>query len=58
MKPYLDLDLEEDRERLCQEVEAAARELVAALARFGIHVDEKEAEDHLWGDLKGTLTRW
>ena len=51
----LDLGLERDRERLCQDVEAAARECVAALARRGIPVDEGEVRDRLWNDLTADL---
>ena len=45
------LNLEEDRERLCQEVEAAVRDCVAALAKLNIPVDEEEVRDRLWNDL-------
>ena len=51
----LDLGLEQDRERLCQDVEAAARETMAALAKLGIPVDEGEVRERLWDDLKKAL---
>jgi hypothetical protein len=47
----LNLDLEEDRKRLCQEVEAAVRDCVAALAKRNIPVDEEEVRSRLWRDL-------
>jgi len=48
---YLDLDLEQDRERLCQDVEAAVHECVAALAKLNIPVDEEEVRARLWNEL-------
>jgi len=54
-KQYLDLDLEQDRGRLCQDVEAAVRECVAALAELNIPVDEEEVRARLWNDLTEAL---
>jgi len=54
-RDWLDLGLERDRERLCQDVEAAVRETVADLAKRNIHVDEEEVRERLWGDLRAKL---
>jgi len=54
-RDWLDLGLERDRERLCQDVEAAVRERVAALAKLNIPIDEKEVRDRLWNDLSEAL---
>jgi hypothetical protein len=51
----LDLDLEQDRDRICQGVEAAAREVVAALAQLNIPVDEEEVQERMWNDLREKL---
>ena len=54
-RDWLDLGLERDRERRCQDVEAAVRECVAALAKLNIPVDEEEVRERLWDDLKKAL---